>query len=255
MISAPMDFPMSIPFLKTTAPGLGCTHGHIPLLICLPRRPMPNHVTCGLRGVGRRGTLWRSDMPSLEAIQAVQSLKLVKSTPRMGQIMSEKISRLLKADLLNVLAELRRQNELDLALTVFKHIQNEVWYKPDLELYCDMIQLFGMNKMIEMAEALFSELRKFRLQPDTRAYTEMIGAYFKVGLIGKAMETYEMMKSEGCKPNRLTLTILIRNLESYGDEALAADVMRECALYMDFPQKFFVEVKRKYPKKKSLNLV
>lgn len=100
--------------------------------------------------------------------------------------------------------------------------------------------------MIQMAEDLFSELKRSGLQPDTRAYTEMIGAYFKVGMIGKAMETYEMMKAEGCEPNQLTFTILIRNLENHGEDALATNVKKECVECMDSPRKFLEEVERKY---------
>lgn len=115
--SSMIPSPMSAPFPQTTPPGR--TQWQLPaLLLRVPHRPRPNHVTCGLRGVGRRGPLWRSDVLSIEAIQVVQSLKLAKSTPRLGQVVSERLSRLLKADLLNALAELQRQNELDLALMV-----------------------------------------------------------------------------------------------------------------------------------------
>lgn len=100
--------------------------------------------------------------------------------------------------------------------------------------------------MIETAEDLFSEMRRCGLEPDTPAYTEMIGAYFKVGMIDKAMETYEMMKAEGCAPNQLTITILIRNLENHGEAALAENVKKECVEYLDSPSKFLEEVGRKY---------
>lgn len=58
-------------------------------------------------------------MLSTEAIQAVQSLKLSKSNPsKLEQVMGGRLSRLLKADLLDALAELQRQNEVELALKV-----------------------------------------------------------------------------------------------------------------------------------------
>lgn len=63
--------------------------------------------------------MWRTRVLSTEAIQAVQSLKLAQKSPsRLEQVFSNKLSRLLKADLLDVLAELQRQNESDLALKV-----------------------------------------------------------------------------------------------------------------------------------------
>lgn len=58
-------------------------------------------------------------MLSTEAIQAVQSLKLAQNSPsKLDQVFSTKLSRLLKADLEDTLAELQRQNEFVLALKV-----------------------------------------------------------------------------------------------------------------------------------------
>ncbi|KAK6116750.1 hypothetical protein DH2020_049483 [Rehmannia glutinosa] len=166
--------------------------------------------------------MWRTRVLSTEAIQAVQSLKLAQnSSSKLEQVFSSKINRLLKADLLDTLAELQRQNELDLALKVFNFVRKELWYVPDLSLFNDMMVMLGKNKMIEMVEQLFLELRNEGLQPDARTYTELIGAYFKVEMVKKAMETYELMKASGYVPDKLTLTILIRNLEKAGEEALS----------------------------------
>lgn len=65
--------------------------------------------------------MWRSRILSTEAIQAVHSLKLAaKSPPKLQQVFNGTISRLLKADLLDTLAELKRQNQVDLALKVIR---------------------------------------------------------------------------------------------------------------------------------------
>lgn len=91
---------------------------------------IPARVRCGLRDAGPRGQLWRSRVLSSEAIQAVQALKLAKSsTPssslsqppssrKLEDVFDRRIGRLLKADMLAVLAELQRQNEWELALQV-----------------------------------------------------------------------------------------------------------------------------------------
>lgn len=74
-------------------------------------------ITCGLRN-GPRKPLWRKRVLSTEAIQAVQCLKLAQNSSKLEHVFSTKVSRLLKDDLLDTLAELQRQNELDLALKV-----------------------------------------------------------------------------------------------------------------------------------------
>jgi chitinase len=131
-------------------------------------------------------------------------------------------------------------------------VRKEEWYEPDLLIYCDMILLLGKNKLIEMAEELLSELKKEGLEPNTRAFAEMIGAYMQLGMIEKAMETYESMKASSCAPDRLTFMILIRNLEKAGKEEVPAVVKKECAEYVDSPEKFLEEVEQKYVRNLSL---
>lgn len=61
--------------------------------------------------------MWRSRVLSTEAIQVVHSLKLAKASPaKLDEVFCGRLSRLLKADLVDTLEELQRQNELDLAL-------------------------------------------------------------------------------------------------------------------------------------------
>lgn len=207
-------------------------------------------ISCGLRNIGPRKPLWRSRFLSTEAIQAVQCLKLAKSPSKLEHVFNTRLSRLLKADLLDTLTELQRQNELHLALKVFDFVKKEPWYTPDLSLYYDMILLLGKNKLIQQAEELFAVLKKEGPQPDTRAYTELIGAYFQVDMVEKAMETYNEMKASGCAPDKLTLVIMVRNLEKAGREDLAASVKRDFEEFVDDPEKFLEEVERKYTKEK-----
>ncbi|KAK9725149.1 hypothetical protein RND81_05G125300 [Saponaria officinalis] len=203
-------------------------------------------ITCGLRNMGPKKPLWRSSVLSTEAIQAVHALKLAKCPTKLDLVFDSRLSRLLKVDLLDTLCELQRQNELDLALKVFEFAKNESWYRPNLDLYYDMILLLGKNKQIEKAEQLFNEMKKEGLEPDTRAYTELIGAYFQASMVEKAMETYTQMKASGCIPDKLTLMIMVRNMEKAGREDLSASVKRDFEEYVDEPEQFLEQVERKY---------
>ncbi|XP_057528493.1 protein THYLAKOID ASSEMBLY 8-like, chloroplastic [Amaranthus tricolor] len=127
---------------------------------------------------------------------------------------------------------------------VFEFVKKE--YPPDLSLYYDMILLLGKNRSIEKAEELFDDLKKEGLQPDIRAYTELIGAYFQVDMVEKAMETYNLMKASGCTPDKLTLMIMVRNLEKADKKELAASVKKDSEEYVDDPEKFLEELERKY---------
>ncbi|KAI6668458.1 hypothetical protein NL676_013511 [Syzygium grande] len=83
----------------------------------------------------------------------------------------------------------------------------------------------------------------------------MLGAYLRADMIEKAMQTYEKMKAAGRAPNEFTMMILIRNLEKAGEKDLVEFVKRDCVEYLDSPKKFLEEVDRKYPKRRSVDLV
>ncbi|KAK4375054.1 hypothetical protein RND71_005731 [Anisodus tanguticus] len=209
------------------------------------------NTVCGLRK-----PMCRSRVLSSEAIQAVQSLKLAATSPhKLEEMLKNKLSRLLKADVLDTLTELQRQNQLHLALKVFDFVRNEEWYIPDLSMFNSMIMMLGKNKFIEMAEQLLVHMMKEGLQPDSRTYTELIGVYFRVDLVEKAMEMYELMKISGFSPDKLTMSILIRNLEKAEEKNLVIRVKKECADYIDYPEKFLKEIESTNFKRRSLDLV
>ncbi|RAL38471.1 hypothetical protein DM860_002449 [Cuscuta australis] len=212
-------------------------------------------VVCGLRNRART-PLWKSRLLSTEAIQAVQSMKLAAATPdALDRVFKTRVSRLLKRDLLDALAELQRQNEVELAVKVFNQARKEVWYTPDLCMYNDMLRMLGKNKAVEAVEMMFCELRKDGLEPDTRAYTELMGAYFKVGTVEKGIETYELLKESGCVPDKLALAIMLRNLKDTKHADIVKRVKKDCQLYLDGPEEFLQEVERKYPKRMPLTIV
>jgi chitinase len=109
-----------------------------------------------------------------------------------------------------------------------------------------MILMAGKKKLIAVAQDLFVQLKDEGLEPDTRTYTEMIGALLQVDMLEEAMNLYRTMKESGCNPDKLTLTILIRNLEKLGRSDLAFGVRIDCEEFLDFPEKFLEEVNKTY---------
>ncbi|KAM3303690.1 hypothetical protein P3S67_014720 [Capsicum chacoense] len=118
-----------------------------------------------------------------------------------------------------------------------------------------MIMMLGKNKLIKMVEQHFVHMMKEGLQPDSSTYTELIGADFRVDLIEKAMKAYELMKISGFCPDKLTMSILIRNLEKAEEKELVVRVKKECANYIDYPEKFLKEIESTNFKRRLLDLV
>ncbi|KAK2425114.1 pentatricopeptide repeat-containing protein, mitochondrial [Trifolium repens] len=196
---------------------------------------------------------------SKESVQVIQALKLAKnSDEKLNQVLKLRLLRLLKADVLDVLAELQRQNQLHLSLKVFEFIINDEeagYAELLLTLYSDTILLLAKNKMIETVEEMFNRVVEKGLKPDTRFFNEMIGAYLQVGNTEKAMDFYRSMKDSGCLPDELTFTILIRSLLKNGEHELVETLKKESFDYVNAPGKFVQKVQQTHPKKKRINLV
>ncbi|KAI6696086.1 hypothetical protein NL676_016205 [Syzygium grande] len=106
--------------------------------------------------------------------------------------------------------------------------------------------------MVALAEVVFSELLKEGIEPDTRAYAEMLGAYLRADMIEKVMQTYEKMKATGHAPNEFTMMILIRNLEKVGEKDLGVNNVKLGILKMKFLTYVLILFSRK---RRSVDLV
>ncbi|KAG0498546.1 hypothetical protein HPP92_003237 [Vanilla planifolia] len=113
-----------------------------------------------------RPPLSRGRTMSTEAILTVQALKRARGDEAaVDRIVSTKVSRLIKADLLASIAELERQDQWYLALKVFASARRENWYRTDCALYADMVAVLARSMkdaeidllMVELMEALERE--------------------------------------------------------------------------------------------------
>ncbi|CAI8592180.1 unnamed protein product [Vicia faba] len=222
------------------------------------RRSRITTVVCGLRSCKKKKP--PSMVISKESVQVIHALKLARnSDDKINQVLKSKLLRLLKADVLDVLAELQRQNQLHLSLKVFEFIIGEEEAGNDallLQLYSDMILLLGKNKMFEMAKEMFDRVVEKGLKPDTRLFNEMIGVYLQDGNTEKALEVYGSMKGlgSGCLPDELTFTILIRSLMKNGENELVESLKKESFDYVNAPDKFVQKVQQIHAKR-HVNLV
>ncbi|KAK7393012.1 hypothetical protein VNO78_21462 [Psophocarpus tetragonolobus] len=207
-------------------------------------------TVCGLRSSYKAQR--RSRILSKESIQVIHALKLGKSP---DHILNAKLSRLLKPDVLNLLDELHRQNQVHLFLKVFYFIREELGHDKQLQLYADAIHLLGRNKKIEIAEKMFCQVQEMGLKPDTRVCSEMIGVYLLVDMTDKAMQIYESMKEWGCSPDKFTFTIMIKNLEKTGQQQLVEILKQDCVHYVESPDKFLEQLSTKPAKKEPVDLV
>ncbi|KAG6762208.1 hypothetical protein NC652_022881 [Populus alba x Populus x berolinensis] len=175
-------------------------------------------VPAGLRQYhdGRpRGPLWRGKkLIGKEALFVILGLKRFKNDDdeKLDRFIKTHVFRLLKLDMIAVLSELERQEEVSLAVKIFRVIQKQDWYKPDVYLYKDLIMALLKTGKMEEAMKLWEDMRNEDLFPDSQMYTEAIRGYLRDGSPADAMNIYEDMKKSPDPPEELPFRILLKGL-------------------------------------------
>ncbi|XP_040992186.1 protein THYLAKOID ASSEMBLY 8-like, chloroplastic [Juglans microcarpa x Juglans regia] len=161
-----------------------------------------------------RGPLWRGKkLIGKEALFVILGLKRFKDDEeKLEKFMKTHVLRLLKMDIIAVLCELERQEEVALAFKMFRVIQKQDWYKPDVYLYKDLIIALARRKQMDDAMQLWEDMRKEDLFPDSQTYTEVIRGFLKYGSPADAMNIYEDMKKSPDPPDELPFRILLKGL-------------------------------------------
>lgn len=161
-----------------------------------------------------RGPLWRGKkLIGKEALYVISGLKRFKDDEeKLIKFIKTHVLRLLKMDLIAVLTELERQQEVSLALKVFQVMQKQDWYKPDIFLYKDLIIALARAKRMDDVLQLWESMRKENLFPDSQTYTEVIRGFLSSGSPADAMNVYEDMKNSPDPPEELPFRILLKGL-------------------------------------------
>ncbi|KAM0952348.1 putative pentatricopeptide repeat-containing protein THA8L [Dioscorea sansibarensis] len=161
-----------------------------------------------------RGPLWRGKkMIGKEALFVILGLKRFKDDEeKLDKFIKCHVLRLLKMDMIAVLNELERQEEVSLALKIFKAIQKEDWYKPDVYLYKDLIISLARCRKMEETMKIWESMRKENLFPDSQTYAEVIRGFLRYGSPADAMNIYEDMKQSPDPPEELPFRILLKGL-------------------------------------------
>ncbi|KAL6334917.1 hypothetical protein AAG906_023722 [Vitis piasezkii] len=171
-------------------------------------------IRCGPRD--NRGPLMKGRVLSIEAIQAIQSLKRANrgDPTKIDDLLSKTLSRLVKADLLATLNELLRQDQCDLALRVFSAVRSELWYKTELSLYADLVSALARKGMKEEIDRLICDL-------EGRLVKAVIAAERRESTV----RIYGLMKRSGCGGgDEYVGRVLSRGLRRLGELGVADEV-------------------------------
>lgn len=161
-----------------------------------------------------RGSLWRGKkLLGKEALFVIQGMKRFKDNEeKLTKFIKAHVMRLLKLEKITVLNELERQEEVGLALKMFKLIEKEDWFKPDVFLYKDLIISLAKSQKMEEAMQVWDGMKKKELFPDSQTYAEVIRGFLKYGSPADAMNIYEDMKKSPDPPEELPFRALLKGL-------------------------------------------
>ncbi|CAN1282555.1 Protein THYLAKOID ASSEMBLY 8-like, chloroplastic [Linum perenne] len=161
-----------------------------------------------------RGPLWRGKkLIGKEALFVIMGLKRFKDEEeKLDKFIKTHVNRLLKLDMVAVVCELERQDEVSLAVKIFQVIQKQDWYTPDRYIYKDLIIALTKSNKMDEAMKLWQSMRDEGLFPDSQMYTEVIRGFLRDGSPADAMNVYEDMKQSPDPPEELPFRILLKGL-------------------------------------------
>jgi pentatricopeptide repeat protein len=102
-------------------------------------------------------------------------------------------------------------------LQIYGVVRKEIWYRPDMYLYRDMLFTLARNKKLEEARQVWSDLKSEEVQLDQHTYGDLVRAFCDSGLIDFAMELYEDMRTSPDPPLSLPFRVILKGLVPYSE--------------------------------------
>lgn len=151
-----------------------------------------------------------------EGLIVAKELKRLRSHPvRFDRFMRSHVSRLLKSDLLAVLAEFQRQDQVFLCMKLYDVVRKEIWYRPDMFFYRDMLMMLARNKKVDEAKQVWADLKREEVLFDQHTFGDIMRAFLDSGLPSEAMNIYEEMRSSPDPPLSLPFRVILKGLLPY----------------------------------------
>lgn len=151
-----------------------------------------------------------------EGLFVVHQLKRLQSNRvRLERFMRTHVSRLLRTDLLAVLVEFQRQDHVFLSMKIYETVRREIWYRPDMFFYRDMLLMLARNKRVDEAKQVWDDSKKEEVQFDQHTFGDIVRSFLDNGLPSQAMEFYDEMRQSPDPPLCLPYRVILKGLLSY----------------------------------------
>ncbi|KAL3512987.1 hypothetical protein ACH5RR_025704 [Cinchona calisaya] len=162
-------------------------------------------------------SIWRRKKEiGKEGLMVVKELKRLQTNPiRLERFMKSHVSRLLKSDLVAVLTEFQRQDLVFLCIKLYAVVRKEIWYRPDMFFYRDMLMMLARNKRVDEAKRVWDDLKSEGVLFDQHTFGDLMRAFLDSGLPTEAMAIYEEMRLSPDPPLSLPYRVILKGLLPY----------------------------------------
>lgn len=148
-----------------------------------------------------------------EGLIIAKELKRLQSNPvRFDRFMKSHVSRLLKSDLVAVLAEFQRQDLVFLSMKLYDVVRKEIWYRPDMFFYRDMLMMLAKNKKVDEVKRVWEDLKREEVHFDQHTFGDIIRVFLDSGLPSEAMDIYDEMRQSPDPPLSLPYRVMLKGL-------------------------------------------
>ncbi|XP_050235708.1 pentatricopeptide repeat-containing protein At1g62350 [Mercurialis annua] len=164
-------------------------------------------------------SIWRRKKEmGKEGLIITKELKRLQSNPvRLDRFIKSHVSRLLKSDLVSVLFEFQRQDQVFLSMKLYDIVRKEIWYRSDMFFYRDMLMMLARNKKVDEAKLVWEDLKSEGVLFDQHTFGDIIRAFLDSGLPSEAMDIYEEMRQSPDIPLSLPFRVILKGLIPYTD--------------------------------------
>ncbi|XVF47261.1 hypothetical protein PTKIN_Ptkin03bG0095200 [Pterospermum kingtungense] len=162
-------------------------------------------------------SIWRRKKEmSKKALIAAKELKHLQSNPiRLEHFILSHISRLLRSNLVSILAEFQRQNLVFLSMKLYDVVRKEIWYQPDMFFCRDMLMMLARNRKVDESRQVWEDFKIEEVLFDQHTFGDLVRAYLDSGLPSKAMEIYDEMRRSPDPPLSLPFQVILKGLLPY----------------------------------------
>ena len=100
-------------------------------------------------------------------------------------------------------------------LQIYGVVRKEIWYRPDMYFYRDMLYMLARNKKVDETRQVWADLKSEDVLFDQHTYGDIVRAFCDAGLIDLAMEIYEDMRNSPEPPLSLPFRVILKGLVPY----------------------------------------